>query len=423
MDEKNHNKSKIKKKIEEYKKRLDNLKLQGFIFSKEIYDDIDEIEGKIFQKTLYHQLKAKNLQLLVAILIIIVTTIGIYLWLSQPQLIPPSVEINNFPDGIKITDDFTINGTILNASGPISALQATIDNTGKQNWNSANLRKNSNGTYNWNYTLKKDKLTNGTHFIYFRCYYYGEYTIPISRWFEFNKTILRPIVAIENPKNGKKIWGLVEIEGTTKARNGSIEKVEFKIGNESYKPVNGTTNWNVKWNTSRYENDVVHTISVRCMDNNGVYSEEASINVYIENIPPDGSGGIVVGDEKFQIHFWPKTDVMPNYNYTISGFHLKEAKIFNYNQWTTFDVEGNYEGIEIITPEEYLVTPSDGQEHSCSFTLRLTDEAKPNTRYVIMMVYQSGQLLDIYNPNNNPQLWEIISKEYRDEYYFITGQW
>ena len=433
MEKRKYSISEIKKKITEYKKRLYNLKLQGFTFSQEIYDNIDVLEKKISQGSLFHRTRKKKLLILTGSIIVILTVIAIYLWISQITP-PPSIEIKNLSDGEIINDDFLINGTIFNSNGKISisAIQVNIDRTEEETWENANLWENANGIYNWNYTLKKDNLTNLTngnsiHFIYFRCHYYGKYTTPIHRWFEYNvtflsnETILRPTVTIENPKDGKKIWGIVPINGSAKSEGGVIQKVEFKIDDETYKLVSGTTKWDTTWNTSEYENNVLHKISVRCIDENGTSSKEESINVYVENFPPDE--GIIVGDEKFQIHFSPLSNVLPNYTYTVNGIHQKKYKIANYNQWTTFETEEDYNWLEIDTPEGYLVTPSDGQKHPCSFTLKLTSEAKQNTLYVVMMVYQTGQLYNDLNPDNNPIWWNVISQEYRDEYYFRTGQW
>src|SRR6056297_1781043 len=119
MENKNHNESKIKKKIKEYKKRLSNLKLQGFTFSKRIYDDIDELERKVKQPTRVNQLWKNKTPIFASIFFFLILVILVLI--LPPTDEPPtlSIDFTNVYDGMKITESFHIDGTASIESDPL----------------------------------------------------------------------------------------------------------------------------------------------------------------------------------------------------------------------------------------------------------------------------------------------------------------
>ena len=70
MKKRNRNIFEIKRGILKCKKRLDALKNQGFIFSQDIYDDLDAFKERLLQASLIHRIW-KKLYILAGIICIL----------------------------------------------------------------------------------------------------------------------------------------------------------------------------------------------------------------------------------------------------------------------------------------------------------------------------------------------------------------
>lgn len=96
-----------------------------------------------------------------------------------------------------------------------------------------------------------------------------------------------PSVNVEYPYDGMTLSGLVVIQGTAADPEGSVEKVTVSILNAQMQGirilnVTGTANWQSQWDTTKHE-DGQYTVSVRCYDANGSYSEQEYVDVILSN--------------------------------------------------------------------------------------------------------------------------------------------
>lgn len=106
-----------------------------------------------------------------------------------------------------------------------------------------------------------------------------------------------PSVDITYPEDEETISGEVNIQGTAMGYYSEIELVEVKIDNSEWISANGTSSWNVKWDSSEVD-DGPHTIYARSYDGS-VYSSLESVLVFVDNLhaklnieSPSGSNGI-----------------------------------------------------------------------------------------------------------------------------------
>ncbi len=89
MKKRNRNIFEIKRGILKCKKRLDALKNQGFIFSQDIYDNLDLLEKKIIESSLIRQIWNKKLPLFAGIIIIFSIIIFLVKLSCKNICIPP----------------------------------------------------------------------------------------------------------------------------------------------------------------------------------------------------------------------------------------------------------------------------------------------------------------------------------------------
>ncbi|MDD3493239.1 MAG: PKD domain-containing protein, partial [Candidatus Thermoplasmatota archaeon] len=96
-----------------------------------------------------------------------------------------------------------------------------------------------------------------------------------------------PSVAVTSPYDGQTLSGVVSIRGTASDPDGTVEKVTVSILNHRLigiriLNVSGTTDWQCRWDTTQ-DVDGRYTISVRCSDNNGSYSQQEYVDVLLAN--------------------------------------------------------------------------------------------------------------------------------------------
>jgi parallel beta-helix repeat protein len=90
-----------------------------------------------------------------------------------------------------------------------------------------------------------------------------------------------PNVNITHPSPGEKVSGEYRIEGTATDPDGSIVRVEVRIGSESWRNATGTDTWSFDWDTTSSSNGNL-TIQVRAWDDQG-FSEMVSVQVTMDN--------------------------------------------------------------------------------------------------------------------------------------------
>ncbi len=91
----------------------------------------------------------------------------------------------------------------------------------------------------------------------------------------------RPNMNITHPSPGEEVSGEYRIEGTASDPDGTIVRVEVRIGSGSWQNATGTDSWYFDWDTTTSSNGNL-TIRVRVWDNGG-FSEMASVQVNVDN--------------------------------------------------------------------------------------------------------------------------------------------
>ena len=101
----------------------------------------------------------------------------------------------------------------------------------------------------------------------------------------------RPEVRIGSPEDGATVEGTVEIRGNATDADGdeTILSVEMSVNGGVWETVNGTTAWDVEWDSTTVANGD-HTLTFRCRDDIG-HSHEVSITLRVSNVvqntPPE----------------------------------------------------------------------------------------------------------------------------------------
>lgn len=90
-----------------------------------------------------------------------------------------------------------------------------------------------------------------------------------------------PNVVILNPSNNSTVSGKIFITGNANDSDGSVKKVEIKIGNSTWIRANGTISWSYEFNTKEFPNGE-YIIMARAYDGKE-YSKVYSIKINIEN--------------------------------------------------------------------------------------------------------------------------------------------
>ena len=379
MEGKNHNESKTKKKIKECKKRLNNLKLQGFTFSKRIYDDINQLERKVKQPTTFNQLWKKKTPISASIFFFLILLILI-LTLPPPDEPPTlSIKFTNVYDSMKITESFHINGTT-SVEGSSSYnienlnIQYRIDTQSKGDATIISIENNTK-LINWRCPFDISTLNDGIHTFSVICY--DNKNLSNTQNITLNIEKPRPQVSISSPEDGDiDLNGFLNISGNAAAEFSEIQKVEIIIDNQTEKNVNfNNSNWHYLWNTINVDNGP-HTISVRSFDGEK-WSRTDTIKFTIFNLEnwilPDFQGG-----QLFQFVIRDiEHSMVPGETYIVYGAHRCKEKHFppihsylefpNKPEWLSISLENNY-----------LITQRDEKIYYFTFNISITNDAPQN---------------------------------------------
>jgi cyclophilin family peptidyl-prolyl cis-trans isomerase len=92
---------------------------------------------------------------------------------------------------------------------------------------------------------------------------------------------IAPTIIVTYTPSLEDVSDTITISGLAFDMDGDVEKVEIKIDDGSWKPANGSTNWNYELDTTKLS-DGEHTIKVRVYDGE-FYSDESSIKINVDN--------------------------------------------------------------------------------------------------------------------------------------------
>ena len=256
---KNQDIGEIKNKISSYRKRLENIKKQGYHFSQDIYNDINLLEKKIFQPTFNYQIKFYKKQLFTGILFIF-SIIVIWNIIIPPGPEPMSILFDEEYNNRVISENINISGTAINPNGNIESVYVNININ--QNWEKAI------GTTEWKYTFDITNLSNGKYILSFKCSDGKIYSDTKNIIIIVNKTEQEFNLKINNLENGTNIRKNYPVEGTASCTTGIIKLVQAKIDNISnWKEIDGTTEWKYILDVTNLSNGK-YTILFRCSDGN-----------------------------------------------------------------------------------------------------------------------------------------------------------
>ncbi|RLF62136.1 MAG: hypothetical protein DRN33_05905, partial [Thermoplasmata archaeon] len=182
-----------------------------------------------------------------------------------------------------LLDGETVSGTVLikgnaSSSDPAKAIEWVRIQIDDNEW------RNVSGTTNWSYYWDTTKVLNGMHTISVKCFD-GEYeSFPTTIRVNVSNPGVNyyPIVEIKEPPNYAILSGEVFINGTANDPDGTIKKVEIRIGKGDWIEVEGTTQWSYLWNTSSLPVGM-KTIYARSYDGQN-YSPTVSVTVFIKNM-------------------------------------------------------------------------------------------------------------------------------------------
>jgi hypothetical protein len=216
---------------------------------------------------------------------------------------PPSISIIAPPSGIVNVDDVYAISWNANDPDDIAEIQLYYDddNTGYDGTLIVTTDQYPSGiednngvslSYNWDTTGLSDgssfyiyaKIDDGLHD---PIYVYSSGKIKIDH------ENIAPTIEINSPSGGE-ISGIVNIQGIA-SDDVSVSIVEIKIDNDIWVEAIGTTSWSYEWYTNSYTNGE-HTIRARAKDNTGLYSQEDSVMVMVNN------GGNIVPSVEIKSH-------------------------------------------------------------------------------------------------------------------------
>jgi len=417
----------IKKKISEYKKRLHNLKLQGFTHSSEIYEEIKLLEKRIKQpSTLQKIWKEKKPISIVSLLLVLILIVSIFLTGNSSEL---EIKISNLRNEQTINGIFTIKGLANNPNGLIDSVQINIDNVTDNTWVEADIFENNNGSYSWEYSINSDDLQNGSHFIFYRCCSGNKISQHYSKKIFIKKP--RPTITILYPSdNDKNLKSNVIVRGNVNGMDSKVNSVEIRFYDGSYKNwnyaiFNDDNHWYYDWDTTELYNESI-SIEVRC--NNGIrYSNISSINVTVNTTVINYDEEVDMPDfnksEFLQLYFPPTTrKIKPNKEYQLKMYY-RHREIEN-NRLSKFPIcikidriRSKDDYLTISPPTEEIITIPDNETYNISYTISISENAEKNKIFFFTVEYT-------YYINKFPyNFFEIFWTSKDVDVSLKSGQW
>ncbi len=441
MKKRKPNDIKVRKRISDCKRRLDNLKKQGFHFSQDVYDDLESVKGKILQASLIYRMWNKKIRI-AGIISIFVVIFVLYLLLFQNEI---CVQINNIEDGMVIYENLEIFGTVSNKNrwiplfqvNSFSSLKIGIDN---YILDFVNVTDGS-WSFFFNITNLKDGMNNLSfdemHKLSFQFYDGKFYSTPITKNIFIQSTSAKPRVLIQDPRDLETVSDIVNITGNAYTAIGEISRVQIIFEQNSEITVRNVSqidenSWYYIWDSTNFQNGNCN-ISVISFDSNSNKSKEFLIHVYIDNeVIPDTDPEIpsITNSKYFQLYFYDLEEkTKPNKTFRIHGIHRLISRpvwqYLNFNLLTTIKVTQKPDWINVDILQPQLITPPDGEIHDFSINISISDTAPKERKGVITFFCTTGFDVNIFpTPETQSFMWAILQKNtYSDDVWIKTGTW
>jgi len=229
-----------------------------------------------------------------------------------------------------------------------------------------------------------------------------------------------PSVAVTSPYDGQTLSGVVYIRGTASDPDGSVENVTVSILNYRMEGIHilnvtGTSDWQCQWDTTQ-DVDGQYTISVRCYDNNGSYSEQEYVDVILAN---NVSNHAPVADFTFEAD--GLTVSFTDHSYDVDNDSLEYRWMFGHQ----------YSGPDTTQQNPVHTFPSAG---TYTVTLTVEDDAGADASASVVVTVQSGENnsnfsiacwnLQIFGPTkgSNETLLDYYADKFDDYDLFIVQE-
>ncbi|MDI6916392.1 MAG: CARDB domain-containing protein [Thermoplasmatales archaeon] len=145
-----------------------------------------------------------------------------------------------------------------------------------------NWRSSIDGVLSTSVSFSISTLSLGEHTIYFKVMDDdGEWSDEATETLVINLNV-PPTVNITYPEDNQTVNGVVTLVGTASDSDGTVQKVEVKIDDDSWQTADGNNNWIFIWNTTLVS-DGMHTVYARSFDGFD-YSETKSVQVNVLNV-------------------------------------------------------------------------------------------------------------------------------------------
>lgn len=200
----------------------------------------------------------------------------------------PQVSIDQPTAGATVDGTVEVAGTAWDPDGNVSEVQARIDDGF---WSPVN------GTTDWSFTWDTTTLSDGEHTLALKAVDADGASTNETLTVTVNNSQPEtpPEVEILEPTAGATVNGTTVIRGNATDPDGSIDGVEVRLGDETWRPARGNENWELEWNVSELEPGT-REIQVRAFDDGGNQAN-ASRTVQVEEaeaLAPTGADGLVL---------------------------------------------------------------------------------------------------------------------------------
>jgi hypothetical protein len=172
-----------------------------------------------------------------------------------------------------------------------------------------------------------------------------------------------PVVDIVEPADNSKVYGMVEIIGSAYDPEGELAKVEIKIGNGDWEPVNGKTYWTYEldataWYAQNKPLKEIH-IKARAEDATGNQSflDRIKVNISKTKVDTDGDGWTDNIDSYPNNPLdWKNSDSLDEYGDNTDAFP------FDSTQWNDTDGDGYGDNPKGNSPDLFPYDPTQWED-------------------------------------------------------------
>lgn len=198
----------------------------------------------------------------------------------------PAIAIETPTEGDTVNGTVLVEGTASDPDGDVASVEVRVDDA---SWQTAE------GTSEWSHEWDASTASPGDHRVEARAqddegatsHATVNVTIPEE---EEEPSQTEPNVSIVAPGAGDEVNGTVGIRGTASDPDGSIERVEVRVGDGGWQPVQGTEEWSFEWDAGDAEPGM-YLIEARAFDDNGNVAN-AQQQIQLTEAEPLASSGV-----------------------------------------------------------------------------------------------------------------------------------